>query len=65
MAYRCLGALLLVLGGALVCASIFPVFQMMRLPAQWEMGLIASKLVMLPLGVGFLACGAGLRARAR
>jgi hypothetical protein len=57
--------LLLVVGCVLVVAAVFPVFEMVRVPAQWEIGLVASKMVMLPVGAICLACAVGLRARVR
>jgi hypothetical protein len=65
MGYRCLRIVLLVVGGLLLFTAAFPVFELVPVPDAWATGLVASKLVMLPVGAICLACAAGMRKRVR
>jgi hypothetical protein len=50
MCRRCIRVLLLVTGCALLFFAVFPVLAFVSLGEPWQTALIASKLVMLPVG---------------
>ena len=64
MCYRCFRMLLLVIGFALMFAAVFPVLAFVQFEEPWQTGLMASKLLMLPVGAVCLLGAAGLKARA-
>jgi hypothetical protein len=50
MCRRCIRMLLLVIGCVLLFFAVFPVLAFVHVGEPWQTGLIASKLVMLPVG---------------
>jgi len=63
MLNRCVRGLLLVVGIALLVVGFLPVFAVVSVPEGWSTLLIASKLIMLPIGAICLMGAAGLQAR--
>jgi len=63
MLNRCVRGLLLVVGIALLVVGFLPVFAVVPVPEGWSTLLIASKLIMLPIGALCLMGAVGLRAR--
>ena len=50
MCRRCIRVLLLVTGCALLIFAVFPVLAFVHVGEPWQTALVASKLVMLPVG---------------
>ena len=50
MCYRCFRGLLLIVGIVLLVVGFLPVFAVVSVPEGWSTLLIASKLIMLPVG---------------
>ncbi len=65
MCRRCLRVMLLVMGGVLLSAGGLPVMTFFHLGEPLQTVLVASKLVMLPLGAICLMGAAGLRVEHR
>jgi len=63
MFYRCVWGLLLAVGIVLLAVGFLPVFAVVPVPEGWSTLLIASKLIMLPVGALCLMGAVGLRAR--
>lgn len=51
MGRRCVWMLLLMVGCGLLLVSVFPIFAYIRFDEPWQTALVASKVIMLPLGV--------------
>lgn len=60
MCRRCVRGMLLGLGCLLILFAVLPVLAFLHLGDAWEMGLMASKLIMLPLGAVCLLIGAAM-----
>lgn len=63
MCCRCFRIVLVVLGSALLFVSVFPILAFVHVGEPLETGLMAAKLVMLPVGAVCLLGAAGLQAR--
>jgi hypothetical protein len=62
MCRRCVRMMLLWVGGGLLFFAVFPVMAFVEVAEPWQTGLMASKLLMLPVGAACLLGAAGLKA---
>jgi hypothetical protein len=63
MGRRCAWLLLVMVGCVLLFVSVFPVFAYIRFQEPWQTALVASKLIMLPVGAFCLLGAAALKLR--
>jgi hypothetical protein len=63
MCRRCIWALLVAMGCVLVFVSLFPVFGIWSIPEPWQTGLVASKIIMLPMGLACLFGAVAIKPR--
>ncbi len=60
MCRRCFRVVLVVLGTAMLFFAVFPIMAFVQFDGLWQMGLMAAKLVLLPVGAICLLGAAGL-----
>jgi hypothetical protein len=61
MCRRCIRMLLLVMGCVLLFSAVFPVLAFFQLGELWQTALMASKLLMLPVGAICLLAAASIK----
>jgi hypothetical protein len=63
MCRRCVQMMLVVLGAAMVFFAAFPVMAFLHVEEPWQTGLVASKLILLPVGAICLLGAAAMSAK--